>query len=327
MISQAKVRGKYTQHNVSVSFYHKSVQELLAAMYMTCGLPDAITSFCGYCSTLEKVVETANVTMFVMGLDPTLGCRICEHITNIVNSDNGITEYRRTMHGRDKLKQLYRTQCEWYRELTHSRTVTGDISIPPTLQVCDIYLDRSVIDRDTEKLTMGLLCPNLGRIVTVSLWYVQHPLKRVIQYLPQCPHLSALFICRMKNKENIDILLRFIPRLTQLTTVRYNGGFMFEDTCTDCAAVAAVMSLRQLVWVWLDEVDLGDYGVDVTDMKQLQTLKLGPSIFMSAGSWGRFVSSLLTHPSVCECQIRNYRHRRGDGEEDTNLLSSDGYTG
>ena len=58
LISQAKLRGKYPQPNVSVSFYHKSVQELLAAMYITCGPPDAVESFCDYCSTLEKVTET-----------------------------------------------------------------------------------------------------------------------------------------------------------------------------------------------------------------------------------------------------------------------------
>ena len=73
LISQAKVRGKYPQPNVSVSFYHKSVQELLAAMYMTCGPPHAVTSFCDYFSTLGKVWETANITKFVVGLDPSLG--------------------------------------------------------------------------------------------------------------------------------------------------------------------------------------------------------------------------------------------------------------
>ena len=70
LISQAKVHSDIgSPQNVSVSFYHKSVQELLAAMYMTCGNPDAVTTFCTYCSTLEKVIETANVTMFVLGLD------------------------------------------------------------------------------------------------------------------------------------------------------------------------------------------------------------------------------------------------------------------
>ena len=57
LISQAKVRGKVCDpQNVSVSFYHKSVQELLAAMYLTCETSDAVTLFCGYCSTVEKVM-------------------------------------------------------------------------------------------------------------------------------------------------------------------------------------------------------------------------------------------------------------------------------
>ena len=71
LISQAKVRSDIgSPQNVSVSFYHKSVQELLAAIYMTCGNHDTVTKFCDYCSTLEKVWETANITMFVVGLDP-----------------------------------------------------------------------------------------------------------------------------------------------------------------------------------------------------------------------------------------------------------------
>ena len=177
LISQAKVRSDIgCPQNVSVSFYHKSVQELLAAMYMTCGNPDALTTFCGYCSTLEKVMETANVTMFVVGLDPSLGCRTCEHITNIVNSDADITEYRRTLNtGHYRVDQLYRAQCEWYRELTHNRTVTGDTSPPPSLHVTDIFLDRRS-DSDTVRLTGELMSANLGSIVSVTLWKVHPPL-------------------------------------------------------------------------------------------------------------------------------------------------------
>ena len=97
LISQAKVRSDIGRPlNVSVSFYHKSVQELLAAVYMTCRPQHGLASFCGYCSTLEKVMETANIIKFVVGLDPSFGSRICEHIANIVNSDPHITEYRRT---------------------------------------------------------------------------------------------------------------------------------------------------------------------------------------------------------------------------------------
>ena len=295
LISQAKVRSDIGRpQNVSVSFYHKSVQELLAAMYMTCGNQDVLTTFSKYCSTLEKVMETANVTMFVVGLDPSFGCRICEHITNIVNSDPGITKYRRTLDilrtGCDRVRQLYRTQCEWYRELTHVRTVTGDTSPPPSLHVTDIYLNWES-DSDTVRLTEELMCVNRDTIVSVTLESVHPPLHGVTQWLPQCPNLSALCIY-VSNKDNHDLLVPDIPRLTQLTTVRYDGN----QSDADRAVVAAVMSLTQLVRVQVYNVSLGDQGLEVTDaMTRLRTVRLR-FVFMTVGAWDRFVSSLLTLP-------------------------------
>ena len=296
LISQAKVRSDIGRpQNVSVSFYHKSVQELLAAVYMTCGNRDAVTTFCRYCSTLEKVMETANVTMFVVGLDPSFGCRIFEHITNIVNSDPDITEYRRTLKyqtGRDRVQQLYGTQCEWHRELTHNQTVTGDTSPPTSLHVTDVRLDHWS-DSDTVRLTGDLMSANLGRIVSVTLRWVDHPLNGVVQLLPQCPNLSGLCISYMDNKENRDLLLSVIPRLTQLTTVRYYGSRSDAD---HPAAVATVMSLTQLVRVQLSGVSLGDDGVEVTDaMTRLRTVELY-FVNMTAGAWDRFLSSLLILP-------------------------------
>ena len=292
LISQAKLRGKYPQPNVSVSFYHKSVQELLAVMYMTCGPPDAVTSFCDYCSTFEKVMETANITKFVVGLHPVLGSRICEHITNIVNNDLEIKEYRRTLdHGcRDRVSQLYRTQCEWYRELTHVRTVTGDTSPPPSLHVTDIYLYPS--DSDAVRLTGDLMYSNRASIVSVMLWYVVHSLHGVLQSLPQCSNLTALYI-DMPSSENRAQSTAVIPRLTQLDTIWYGGLAAVEDV----AVVAAVLRLTQLRRIRLECVSLGDDDVLVltADWTRLETVVLR-SVYMSARSWGRFVSSLLTVP-------------------------------
>ena len=296
LISQAKVRSDIGRpQNVSVSFYHKSVQELLAAVYMTCGNQDALTSFCGYCSTLEKVMETANVTMFVVGLDPSLGCRICEHITDIVNSDQIISEYRRTLDdrtGKDRVKQLYDTQCEWYRELTHNRTVTGDTSPPPSLHVTDIWLGS---DSDKVRLTGELMSANLSRILSVTLWHVHHPLHGVAKLLPQCLHMSALSIGYMRNVENRALLVPVIPRLTQLTTVRYHGVGLQSDAA-DRAAVAAVMTLTQLVGIRLMTINLGDDRVEVTDSMTRLKMVMLDLVYMTAAGWERFVSSLLNLP-------------------------------
>ena len=300
LISQAKLRGKYPQPNVSVSFYHKSVQELLAAVNMTCGPPDAVTIFCKYCSTLEKVWETANITKFVVGLDPSLGSRICEHITNVVNSDTDITEYRRTLDsnpditdhgtGEDRVAQLYRTQCEWYKELTHVRTVTGDTSPPPSLHVTDIYLNRDS-DSDDVRLMGELMYSNRDTIVSVSLSGVLPPLHGVAHYLPQCPKLSALCIAYMYNTENLAQIVAVIPRLTQLDNIRYVARLEAND-------VVAVLRLTQLRCIQLEFVIL-DYDDDVlvltADWTRLHTVVLR-YVRMSARSWGRFVSSLLTVP-------------------------------
>ena len=302
LISQAKVRSDIGRpQNVSVSFYHKSVQELLAAVYMTCGNRDAVTTFCGYCSTLEKIMETANVTMFLVGLDPSLGVRLCEHITSIVNSDSDITEYRRTFDSRyrDRVRQLYDTQCEWYRELTHVRTVTGDTSPPPSLHVTDVYLGYTS-DSDTVRLTEELMSANLGTIVSVMLWQVRPPLHGVVRYLPQCRHLTALCIAYMYNTENL--LVPVIPRLTQLTTVRYHSA---SDRAQYRDVVAAVMSLTQLELVWLQDVSLGVDGLQVTDaMTRLRTVVLW-YVRMTAGAWDRFFTGLLSLPQSVSVMLRD----------------------
>ena len=303
LISQAKVRSDIgCPQNVSVSFYHKSVEELLAAMYVTCGPPDAVTSFCKYCSTLEKVMETENLTMFVLGLDPSLGSRICKHITNIVTNDQDFTEYRQSLDNKkcNRVIQLYKTQCEWYRELTHNRTVTGDTSPPPSLHVTDIYPDM-FSDSDTVMLTGELMSANLHSIVSVtlsrifishlgsidSMWLeqIEHTLPRVIQCLTLCPHLSTLRI------NHNDQLVAVIPRLTQLTVLSYHCG---KRSYADHTVVSAIMTLTQLVCIQLWSVSLYD-GLVVTDMTRLQTLELH-NVHMSDTNWWRFVTSLLTLP-------------------------------
>ena len=327
LISQAKLRGKYPQPNVSVKFYHKSVQELLAAMYMTCGPPDAVMSFFNYCSTLEKVWETANITKFVVGLHPILGSRICAHITNIVNNNPGIKKYRRTLDnystGCFHVKQLYRTQYEWYRELTHVRTVTGDTSPPPSLHVTDIYLVHRY--SDTVRLTEDLLNSNSDTIVSVYLWGVRLHLLHVVQHsLPDCPNLSAVYIDFMSNTEDRAQIVALIPRLTQLDTLRYWGrGLTAVEV--DVSVVGAVLRLTQLRCIQLGHVRLGDNDVLVltADWTRLQTVVLR-CVRMSDRGWERFVSSLLTVPHPVDVTVR---HTNIDDDTMRRIQTSPQFTG
>ena len=45
LISQSKAPGKLHQRNISVNFYHKTIQEFLAAMYLVTGTSDIVSKF------------------------------------------------------------------------------------------------------------------------------------------------------------------------------------------------------------------------------------------------------------------------------------------
>ena len=287
LISQTKAPGRFHQQNVSVNFYHKSVQEFLAAVHLTCTDTGDIRS---YCTSLDKIMDVANIIMFGIALDPSFCNDVLKHVMDIVNSDTDIKQYRQTLDYSDRVKQLYDTQLQWYRELTHSRTMTGDTSPPPSLYVSDIYLLHS--DSETVRLTGDLMSANLCSIVSVALWNVRHPL-HVVHNLPQCPHLSALYI-GMHNKENLAQMVAVIPRLTQLDTIRYAG---LRTVDVDVSVVAAVLRLTQLRYIQLRNIKLGDDDVLVltANWSQLQTVVLY-FVYMSDRRWGRFVSSLLTVP-------------------------------
>ena len=304
LISQTKAPGRFHQQNVSVNFYHKSVQEFLAAVHLTCTDTDDIRS---YCTSLDKVMNVANIIRFVIVLDPSFCHNVSKHVMDIVNTDHGIQLYRRTLDRDhcDRVVQLYRTQCEWHTELTDTQTVTGDTSPPPSLHVTDIYLVNSDSE-DTVRLTGELMSANLGTIVSVYLFDVHHPLHRVLQNLPQCHNLSALCITYMSNTENLAHIVVVIPRLTQLDTVWYNGRRAVEE---DVAVVMAILRLTQLRYIRLGYVRLGyDYVLVLTaDWTRLHTVVLR-HVYMSDRSWGKFVSSLLTvphpvHVTLCNTNI------------------------
>ena len=174
--------------------------------------------------------------------------------------------------------------------------MTGDTSPPPSLHITDI-----IVDQDKVRLAEDLTSSNPGTIVSVDLLGEHRPSHKVLQYLPQCPHLTTLCISKMSYEEDRDLLLNVIPRLTQLTTVWYLDGIGRPSDAAvdraDRAVVTAIMSLTRLLHIRLWLVDLGDTGVEGTDvMTRLRTINLHHVWMKSSEGWDRFLSSLLSLP-------------------------------
>ena len=304
LISQSKAPGRFHQQNISINFYHKTVQEFMAAIHLTCTDTDDIRA---YCTSLDKVMEVNNIITFMIGIHPSFCCSVSKHAMSIANVDAGIQQYRRAVYNDfcDRVKQLYKAQCGWYKEATYCQALTGDTSPPVILYVSDIYLEYGS-DSDTVRLTEEVMYGNLDNIVSVLLDCVNHPLQRILHYLPQCPNLLTLCITHIRNKEDNDQLISVIPHLTQLDTVIYYGAAAVTAVDTDddlkdilpvydeadVKVVRAILQLTQLKLIGLVCVDLGDDRVEVTgDMRRLQEVGLY-NVFMSARSWDRFVLSL-----------------------------------
>ena len=305
LISQSKAPGRFHQQNVSVNFYHKSVQEFLASVHLTCTDTDEIIS---YCTSLDQIMEVNNIITFMVGIHPSSCCGVSKHVMDIANEDTVIQQHQQTFGGtKVRVKPLYLAPCRWYMEAAYCQAMTGDTSTPPILHVSDIYLDEDS-DSNTMRTTEEVMYGNMDNIVSVVLMSVDHLLKRMLQYLPRCPHLSALYITNMRNKEDNDQLVSVIPHLTQLDIIANFGAAVVTAADTDddvddilpvydeadVKAVKSILQLTQLERIGLMLIDFMNECVKVTgDMRQLQSIYLY-IVYMSASGWDRFILSLYT---------------------------------
>ena len=114
ILSQTKAPGKCYEEQVSISFFHKSFQEFMAALYMVWGDTKALMSFRTQCYTVDKVMELSNMIMFVCGLDPVVGCQLSGHVRDVVNNNADFIQYRESTTINLKVREMYNIQCKWY---------------------------------------------------------------------------------------------------------------------------------------------------------------------------------------------------------------------
>ena len=292
LISQAKAPGRFHHQNVSVNFYHKTVQEFMSAVHLVCTRLD---DFRVVCSSSEKVMEMANIINFVIGLDPWLGSMLSEHISNVASSM--IVNYRETLTDEyeGKVEELYKTQLQWYREAVFNLSETGTTPPSPIIHVKDIFM-YPYSDEDTVRMTEELMVDCKENILSVTLMSVPCSLIKVLGFLPQCTNLTALAFTYSEDKENNDKFLSVLPHLKTLDNFMYYGRFAYcpKYDAVYTAVVEVVLTLKQLKLIGLWQVNLGDDGFALTcDMTKLQKVRLFFA-YMSDTSWDSFITNLLS---------------------------------
>ena len=258
ILSQAKAPGLSYQQRVSVSFNHKSIQEFVAALVIASRDSDAFISFCELCNTVDTVMELADMIMFVCGLDPVIGCKLSEHVKNIVNNDEDINHYREggdAYVGKDKAEKLYGMQCKWFCEMKHNLSLTHNTDNTPTLHVDDIYLGMLSNNEDVS-VASEILSREDNSIVSVYLDRIKHPIQSIIHHLQGCKHLVLLHIIHITDSRDMELLSTVLPKLISLQCVGY--GYGEKRLEADTAMVHATQQLPVLTCIKLMHITLTD---------------------------------------------------------------------
>ena len=297
IVSQMRAPGRFHTPKVSIEFFHKSMQEALAALYIVCDESDGpLTSLCEYCCTVDKVMEMSNVLQYMAGISPRNICKFSQHIVNLATNDEETITGRENRGQYDlqytsaRVGMLYNMHIECYKEMINTLSLTKDSDPSVKYHVTDVVLhDR--YDADKVRMICNIMrsCPDSILSFAMKTSRSAGP---VIQILPQLSHLTIIKLWYSRTTPEPE-LASVIPTLTHLQRVEYSNTDTDEDRGdVDSRIVHGILQLPRLRHLELDEVVLDDDTLLLMNhMTDLQTVKLY-RIRMSPVAWDRFVTSL-----------------------------------
>ena len=289
ILSQTKAPGLSYQKRISLSFFHKSIQEFISALCLACGDTGAFALFCKHCCTVDKLMELSNMLIFVCGLDPVVGHQLFKHLVDVVNNDADIIRYRGpfTRQGLGKVEALFKIQLRWFNEMKENMIHTNNTKPIPVFHVTDVYLDEHSSSDDV-CLAREFVGKENNSIVSVHLYRVNHPVHSIIQHLPSCKQLSSLYIRGINGMQDIELLARVMPELVSLQHVAFGYSASLSNV------VRAAVQRPSLKSVELHHITLTENVTLASTLETLVLIKVQPAHFIL--------------PSVYQCnQLRNIR--------------------
>ena len=277
ILSQNKAPGVSYQQRVSVSFFHKTVQEFVAALSIACGDSDTFTTFCTHCDTVEKVIELSDVIMFVCGLNPAIGWKLSEHCMNIANKDTSFLHYRdgrmlnsKSDHFAD-IKELKNIQYKWLAEIKENLSYTRNTDFEAAfhMYICDVRLD-DCSDQVFADMISEIMSSGNEHIKSVCLCSPKPSVRGIIEYLPLCRNITSLNIENIESTSK-EQLAKVLPRMVRLQHVLYRGSL--QEYKSDLAVLNSLQVLDTLKCIELLNIYLVK-TVTLTNMPQLETVVL-----------------------------------------------------
>ena len=296
ILTQVKAPGLSYQQRVSVNFFHKSIQEFMAAL-VVCGNKQEFDVLCQNCTTVDKVMELSNMIVFVCGLNPVVGSQLSEHVKRVINADTDILQYRESpdyykrIQGQIKVDELYKMQCRFFSEMKCSHAHTCDRDQIQNVLTPDIFLDRGS-GSDMIEMTKNLLSVENNDILSVYLDSGYRKTDHALPIIPNLPNCKDLAFLHISGNEYMDYTVELRSTLQKLAQLKCL--YLSDISLTDSVALNDIPKLhtvtmsrvnpehRILPSLWfcsklkqikLEKMTLID-GVTLTRMAPLETVSL-----------------------------------------------------
>ncbi|KAK3083768.1 hypothetical protein FSP39_002878 [Pinctada imbricata] len=299
---------------VSVHFFHKSIQEFLAVIYIVTN-KEVSDSFCKNLSNVKVIMELSDVIMFICGMCPSLGSIISQRVVSVTDDDTEICKYRYSrleLNATKVCDELYRIQLSWYRELQYRRTTK-----PVTFHVSDVYLDEMSGNNEV-RMTKQLLSDQLVDIRSLFLlmpnkreYFITY--KELNDYMSNSHSTRSLVMFFINGyMSDWSLLTISAPKLKNLNVFSLKTNINFHDVNLAPPLLKNLVSLRLILLanvilgdrelglsnmtslreLWLDKVNFGERGLSLSvDMLNLEEVRLF-CICMCEAHWQKFILSL-----------------------------------
>ncbi|XP_053405442.1 uncharacterized protein LOC123522959 isoform X2 [Mercenaria mercenaria] len=196
-----------------IAFVHKTFQEYLAAIYIAIkfnahivssadsgneDLSDKCAAFFqrvfSKCTSLNDILEQANVFIMLCGLEPRIATSISKYIYDIVTTDKRVLDYRRTIDNeyrhRDLISNVQGCILNCIEEVQACQT-----RIQSNFYLGDILVTRaSLCDKFCSSVEKQYLSPDSVISLRTDSYQVKKNIERVWKCLQKCQHIEAMHI-------------------------------------------------------------------------------------------------------------------------------------
>ena len=174
LLGKSFAPGTFDEENACINFFHQTMEEFLAALYVACKHEISIDSFLGSCSSVDRIMELSNILVFLVGLEPSFGSKVSKQVSYIADLDEEIIRYRMMYDGMDekalkKVMLLFDIICNCHYEQKYSRSLSKaaeDQSIVDC--VSDVYLGPWITDT-TNSLVIDSLSKHTHNIKSLNI--------------------------------------------------------------------------------------------------------------------------------------------------------------